>query len=552
MNQTMNIPCPQCQALLVLPSREYLGKEVSCPQCQTVFEASEPAPEPLQPAAVAPPNPFAIDTTGRRSPTGSSRASTSNTRVRGPGSLLRWGLTTFGILVVASIGWLLLKGSGGKTAEDLAYMPNDTDFFVRIRVADILESPLVRRLTDKNPIINTAINTRSPQIGLSLKDIESVAVGLAGFEMLGDNPFSASPAGLPASVVIRFRVPIELNKILGVLGQQMGIASAPRRSTLEGYDYYQLPSPDGNDLGFCLVDPAVVVLGPASTVQAIIRRGNSKATTRFQFVDSNHQVLFGLAPSRPLRLDGLQSAGESMASSGLAEFEKVASGHLVAMAMGLSAGNGVQLDSLLKMDSTTSATAVIPHIEQAIDDMRTEFSRLAEAATGEQETAVDLLLKVLANISVQQDDDLARIEVSVSQATIDLLIATAGIWDIPNPLDLLGGGMDERSTTEPELRLDDDHVQLILTGVTGEAIGKIDSMFDDPEFVLMEHLDRWLSENVPPAVTVGATIDGEEAIVEIIGLEDFKAFADKIDFGDISAIDEGNNSIHVDWNAPDP
>ena len=96
------------------------------------------------------------------------------------------------------------------------------------------------------------------------------------------------------------------------------------------------------------------------------------------------------------------------------------------------------------------------------------------------------------------------------------------------------------------------NTKLILTGVNEESLSKIVSMFEDPEFIVMEYLDRWLTSNVAPAVTVGATIDGEEATIVIIGLDDFSAFADKIDFGEVTLVDKANTTVFVTWDGPEP
>ena len=75
-------------------------------------------------------------------------------------------------------------------------------------------------------------------------------------------------------------------------------------------------------------------------------------------------------------------------------------------------------------------------------------------------------------------------------------------------------------------------------------------MFDDPEYILMEYLDRWLTDHIGAAVTITASIDNEEAFVEIAGVNDVQAFAEKIDFGTVLEVNAGKKMVTAHWKKP--
>ena len=92
--------------------------------------------------------------------------------------------------------------------------------------------------------------------------------------------------------------------------------------------------------------------------------------------------------------------------------------------------------------------------------------------------------------------------------------------------------------------------KLVLQGVTEESLSDIKSMFDDPEYVLMDYLDRWLTDHIGAAVTITASIDNEEAFVEIAGINDVEALAEKIDFGTVLEVDARKKMVTARWKKP--
>ncbi len=552
MNRDLTIGCPQCNTQLVLPSSDFLGKQVSCPRCQQEFLAESSPPTPSMPTPAASDSPFAINTSATHSRTTTNTVRTERSSGSGKRPLIL-AAAALGIVLLAGLSWTLLIGSGaGRAADDLNYMADDTDLFLRIQVAEILESPLLTRLLGEHPAFQAVITAIDSESGLTATNIDSVAIGMVGVAGLVSSGSGMPSVGMPATIVVRLREPVDLEKLIRQFAMQQGIGSAPQKSSLQGNDYYKLSSPGGISLGLCVINETTFVAGPSATVETVIRRGNSKAVRRFDFIDATSQLLIGIAPLNRSVFDELIEAATAQGSPTITKASEIARGKITATAWGLSVRDSVDFQALFQFTSADDSARFTPAIKKSFAELNQQFSSLANAAEGDQARAVDLLIRLLTDISVGRSGTTTRVDISISKTTIDLLIAVADGVAIPDPGSFFATDSASATMNDEPAELGGGNTKLILTGVNEESLSKIVSMFEDPEFIVMEYLDRWLTSNVAPAVTVGATIDGEEATIVIIGLDDFSAFADKIDFGEVTLVDKANTTVFVTWDGPEP
>jgi hypothetical protein len=134
-------------------------------------------------------------------------------------------------------------------------------------------------------------------------------------------------------------------------------------------------------------------------------------------------------------------------------------------------------------------------------------------------------------------------------------MTASGAIGIPGIGNFFGRGEAGEASSVDEIdemdSLEDEMTKLILQGVTEESLSGIKSMFDDPEYVLMDYLDRWLTGNIGAAVTITASINEEEAFVEIAGINDVEELAEKIDFAEVLEVNKRRSMITARWKAPE-
>ena len=197
----------------------------------------------------------------------------------------------------------------------------------------------------------------------------------------------------------------------------------------------------------------------------------------------------------------------------------------------------------------------VTEIDNGFDTMKQEIFRLGDVATGPQTLATRILSTILRNVQTGNNGKMAEVRFSIPRTTVNLAMAasdTLGILGFGNVFG--GGGSLEHPLEGPAdetNNLEDEMTRLVLLGVTDESLSGIKSMFDDPEYVLMDYLDRWLTDNIGAAVTINASIDKEEAIVEIAGIDDVEALAEKIDFAEVLEVNKRRNMVTARWKAPE-
>ncbi|MBI1917777.1 MAG: DUF1559 domain-containing protein [Planctomycetes bacterium] len=164
-----------CQA-----KTEYAGRNTRCPRCSTILTipaggiTAEP-PAPRHPAALQADEPVR-SSTRRSAPEEDDLEANRLRRRRSVKKSKRWvWLTAAAVLLLAGGGlglWLLLRSG---TSSDFDLVPRDAQGFVTLRVADILDSPLGKKLFDRLGKQQAQwLEIVEKKIGLSLKDIERV------------------------------------------------------------------------------------------------------------------------------------------------------------------------------------------------------------------------------------------------------------------------------------------------------------------------------------------------------------------------------------------
>ncbi|QDT32523.1 EGFR-like transmembrane domain-containing protein [Thalassoglobus polymorphus] len=160
----------------------------------------------------------------------------------------------------------LLQGLGG-SANRMAWLPNDTQTYVEIRVADVWKSGVMKplRTSEAGQQIKAQLKERGE---LKIEDIEKIVVGI--------------PANRQQPMMVIYSTkPIDPNN----LGE--GVTS----SSYAGKTIFEIPN--DTTAGF-LLNSTTIVAGPKEMLHAAIdRNGECTAAEKFSFLPVRGDVIFG-------------------------------------------------------------------------------------------------------------------------------------------------------------------------------------------------------------------------------------------------------------------
>ena len=575
MNQKISIPCPECAAKLSIPSAGYLGKNVSCPQCDTTFLLTDPAtvepaetdpiasavetpatvpadPPPPPPPAPAPAAfPFAMNTVGE------DRVSRTFKQARPsrPQGNRNWLLIGTGSTVMVLIILLLvvLLPKPASTTE-LDYMPDNTEIFVRVRLKEVFESDLGSNILESVPSLQQMLNEIMKR-GIPPRDIESIAYGMSSFSTMLDNREAVSPMNMDFTVLLRLTRPVNTDNLAKIFEEQNRGMRKPIKTSLKQNTFYVSHPYENNQppVALYVINNRTLLFGAEQSVRRAIRQdGKSHASVGFHFLDSSYPVLVGFVPLNTNTFDKAIAQFNSNQAGAFNMAVASAHGSLTGLAMGIQVGNGIDVSSKATFTGRGAAKTFTTEIESGFATIKQEISRLGNVATGPQALATRILSTILRDVQASSGGKTAEIRFSIPRTTVDLALTASGALGIPGLGDLLGS--DDAAVESPVEKtesLEDEMTKLVLEGVTVESLSGIKSMFDDPEYVLMDYLDRWLTDNIGAAVTINASINKEEAIVEIAGIDDVEMLAEKIDFAEVLEVNKRRNMVTARWKAPE-
>ncbi|HKB41163.1 MAG TPA: DUF1559 domain-containing protein [Gemmataceae bacterium] len=159
---------------------EFAGRNTRCPRCSTILtipvgSITAQAPGPRRPSAVQADEP--IGRVRDQRPDYDEDDMEAGDRPRRRRSIRKkskkwvWVAVAAGLLLVGgAIGLWLLRGG---IDSDFDLVPRDAQFFVTVRPADAVDSPLGKKLMDRmGPFVKSGLEEAEKRVGLSLKDAE--------------------------------------------------------------------------------------------------------------------------------------------------------------------------------------------------------------------------------------------------------------------------------------------------------------------------------------------------------------------------------------------
>lgn len=331
-----------------------------------------------------------------------------------------------------------VKPPASGDAIDLAYLPPNTAFLVRVHVREIWQSPLVRQYADEDAVTQ-ALAQMKQMTGLGPADIESITAGTTDITdevMAGPEGIEKGTADDDLVVVIRTRLPFDTT----LLKNLPMFESASHGGT----DYFkptQATVDAGEDLpSIFKADSKMVVLAMEPALQKAIDQGaDFNARPEFNFLDTSKQVVIGFVPPNAAALtSGLPDpAQDSSGSPSLDKLVSAARGKLMGASFAIGVTDSIELGfGFLCEDQATS------------DAMNTAFAGLLDEGKGMLELAKAAMPPQVGGLadsllrSVKSSSRSATFSFSarITQQTINRAIVAAEEMGPALLMGLAGGG----------------------------------------------------------------------------------------------------------------
>jgi DNA-directed RNA polymerase subunit RPC12/RpoP len=363
------VACSHCGSKLKLKDESFVGKKVRCPKCQEPFVvkgAGQPKKKPAKAKAPSDddfgflddlneddfdgPPPDEEDTDAdvaatSKMPSPVRRKTTTKGKKKKSGPGVPWGkialislLVLVGLATVGGMGygvyWVVQNMVGGGR---MAWLPDNTELFIEVRVADLWNSQALKPLTTGD--VGARITAQlKDEAKVDLNDIERVAVG------------GSSGSANPVTVVYA-KKPFD-------------VADFEKEGTPEQYGGYTVYRHASRGMMSFLPKPTIGVYGPEADIKsAIDRKGACAAADKFSFAPSKgHLVFASTNPQSSL-------SGTPAAMSGA----PVNLGSVTSVAAALTFTSNVDIDFTLVCADSAAAEKLSGEVQQGKSEAVAKF-----------------------------------------------------------------------------------------------------------------------------------------------------------------------------------
>lgn len=293
-----NIECTDCGATLKISDPSHIGKLAKCPKCRGLVKVTPP--DDGQFLSDFDSNefedlPYEPDPEPKKTPRPKKKPKPTTTRRPGDNPMARAGVVAAIILgVVAGIyfagpalnlGDIIarLGGSSG-ISPDLTWLPDGVTAVSEIRVSQVVQTPAVTEAL-KRPEAIAGVAMMTGTLGFNLHDVDSLRFGMfSTINSIGENRIGG---------VVKLLKP---GKVASVLEGQTGSTPPGASRVAHGsrwiYTLTGLPQ-----VSICCVDDQTILFGGVDELKSVLDKdGKPESTSRFGFLDKQHQMMFLIAP----------------------------------------------------------------------------------------------------------------------------------------------------------------------------------------------------------------------------------------------------------------
>lgn len=293
------------------------------------------------------------------------------------------------------------------------YLGEEVEAVVRVRLMSILQSPLIRAM--KTQGIEVHDGTLDLHFGVKVPVVYAVAFGLRGLSELDPDALDNGPGTLGALK----------SSLLGVVysGNSLNprrIREHPEFSQREHAEaiYFRRIALNPTEPDFALYMPndAMLLFGAEREVRAAMKRRAGEPDPRFDFIDSEADVVIAVSPRD---WTALRSWFPSEPHAKLASFLTIIQQHVPRLGLEATFSEGVDLTFRFECDSPAQATALVEASRDVIELAKAELGRNREkfAPIGE------ILNPLVYHLQGTADGSIATISSSLPPPTADTIAA---------------------------------------------------------------------------------------------------------------------------------
>lgn len=392
----LKIRCPKCESLLKVNGDQAVGRKVACPKCSAAFVVKsrrKPAPPKDDFDAAfggGAASEYGFDDAGddfgddfgsfdefgnvRRPSPARKPKKKKRPKKKGMPTGLKVGLivggSLVGMLVMGGLIWLAVSLLGGGTAsveEVVAYLAEDSEMIVVIRVDQILKEDDVRDRI-KPMMEDPKFKKFLTETGLSsIDDVELIAFGLQDVsQMRGFSGGRNLPPGM--KFIIRAKKAVDT----------ASLASDSTKLSHEGEEYFKDTK---SSMAAWLPDQRTIIVAAEADLKQIIEQGGSGSIseTRFKFVDFSQQIVFAYAPkSGSLIPDDQKQMLSGRGAPGMEGIQTIVQKDMKAVAVGANFSGGIDVKAQLECGSSSDASEIADELDKLLDKAKQQ-ARAAKA-----------------------------------------------------------------------------------------------------------------------------------------------------------------------------
>ncbi len=445
MSTPLAISCPHCGAGLKLKNNNFVGKKVPCPKCKEPFLVEEPPEDEF--LAGGDDDYGAMDDAEEEEEEQAprSRSKSNGSAKGGKGKGKKKSKSGGGFAPIAMIGGGVVLGlgllggivygamalmSGGGSNSWVKWLPDETEVAIQVRVADSINAPIFKPITD-NPTLAKLMN-QPPMpgnggadpaaaffqgLGVQAKDINTITVGIVnGMAMIANNQMGPKSGPQQFVAVVHLKTAVEESKLA------QAPATVLAKEDYQGKAIYAVVGSANPKVYVHAVDSTTYLVGSDAELKAAINsKGSAPAAKRFAFADDKSSFLFVAAPKDESRLKALGiSTLQVSRSGGTTDTGEVDGIH--GMSYGFTLGTDLKVEMKTSL-SRSMAKATAEQMKKEMDVLRPQLQAQMNQAGGFNPfISNDMLKKVLGHV----DTMLGSAQATSSGSTATLTMTLSG------------------------------------------------------------------------------------------------------------------------------
>lgn len=175
---------------------------------------------------------------------------------------------------------------------DLSYIPASAEAVVKIDIARLAEGPLGQLLEMEQ--VSGQLQMAQQLLGITVKDIDSVTVGVGGISDAISSGRPPEPENFPATVIIRTSAPLDQSKLTGMIPGGQPVSEG-------GASYTRVPSPDGRGPAAAVwfVDSNTIVAGMEPVIKTVAPIPPQPSLIDTEMFDGTSPIQVVFSPKTP-------------------------------------------------------------------------------------------------------------------------------------------------------------------------------------------------------------------------------------------------------------